>query len=113
MVVSTVLSIAPAKKSASVVIVDTWCVQMTSATKLAATTFCIFEINTHVVDDEYNNTLMMNVGGLFDVLEAAMKQPTPSSTTSSLKNLQPEAYHFYFWWVCFLLYFCLLLLRLH
>jgi hypothetical protein len=27
--------------------------------------FCIFEISTHVADDEYNNTLMMNVGGLF------------------------------------------------
>jgi hypothetical protein len=75
--------------------------------------FCIFEISTHVADDEYNNTLMMNVGGLFDVLEAAMKQPAPSSAASSLKNLQPEAYHRYFWCVCFLPYLCLLLLRLH
>jgi hypothetical protein len=61
--------------------------------------FCIFEISTHVADDEYNNTLMMNVGGLFDVLEADMKQPAPSSAASSLKNLQPEAYHLSFWCV--------------
>ncbi len=39
MVVSIVLSIAPAKKFALVVTADTWCVQMTSATKLATTTF--------------------------------------------------------------------------
>jgi hypothetical protein len=74
--------------------------------------FCIFEISTHVANDEYNHTLMMNVG-LFNVLEAAMKQPAPSLAASSLKNLQLEAYHVYFWCVCFLPYLCLLLLRLH
>ncbi len=42
---------------------------------------------------------MMNVGGLFDVLEAAMKQPAQSLAASSLKNLQLEAYHLYFWCV--------------
>ncbi len=73
MVVFTVLSIAPAKKFVFVVIANIWCVQMTGATKLATAIFCIFEINTHVADDEYNNTLMMDVNGMFDVLEATMK----------------------------------------
>ncbi len=36
---SVVLSITPAKKFASAAIADTWCVQMTGATKLVATTF--------------------------------------------------------------------------
>jgi len=37
--VSVVLYVAPAKKFASAVIADTWCVQMTSVTKLVVLTF--------------------------------------------------------------------------
>ncbi len=36
---SVVLSVAPVNKFASAATVDTWCVQMTGATKLAAATF--------------------------------------------------------------------------
>ncbi len=39
MVVSTILFVVLAKKFALIVVVDTWCVQMTSATKLVVTTF--------------------------------------------------------------------------
>jgi hypothetical protein len=39
MVVSTILSVVLAKKISSIVVVDTWCVQMTGATKLVVTTF--------------------------------------------------------------------------
>ncbi len=39
MVVSAILFVAPAKKFASTATTSTWCVQMTGATKLAATTF--------------------------------------------------------------------------
>ncbi len=39
MVVFAILFIALAKKFSSAAIADTWCIQMTDATKLAATTF--------------------------------------------------------------------------
>jgi len=39
MVVYIILSVAPAKKFASAATTDTWCVQMTSVTKLVVTIF--------------------------------------------------------------------------
>ncbi len=39
MVVSIALFVVPAKNFASVATFDIWCIQMTSATKLAATIF--------------------------------------------------------------------------